>query len=197
MKIYDKLTDADLITQLRLGDGNAFTEIYHRYWEILLNAAYQRLRCREDAEEVVQEIFVNLYFRRNELDLKSTLEAYLKTALKFKVIDTYRLQQLRDKHVDRMMVETRHYQMAPVDQLEIKEFKQTILSACRKLPQKCREVFIMFRFDELSHQEIAERASISVSTVKKHLHKAMLFLREEFKGSKIHLMIACLLFFSK
>lgn len=87
MKTNEKFSDADLIAQLRLGDENAFTEIYRRYWEVLLNTAYQRLRSKEDAEEVVQEIFVNLYFRRNEIDPKSTLEAYLKTALKFKVID--------------------------------------------------------------------------------------------------------------
>lgn len=197
MKNRDKLSDYDLIIQLRSGCKNAFAEIYDRYWEILLNAAYQRLRSREDAEEVVQEVFVNLYSRRSEIEPKSTLEAYLKTALKFKVIDAYRLQQLHYRHIDHLVAETNLSPVRPDDQLEIKEFKRTILSASRKLPEKCREVFIMFRFEELSHQEIAERAAISVSTVKKHLHKAMLFLREEFKGSKTFLMIACLLFLSK
>lgn len=197
MKTNEKFSDADLIAQLRLGDENAFTEIYRRYWEVLLNTAYQRLRSKEDAEEVVQEIFVNLYFRRNEIDPKSTLEAYLKTALKFKVIDTYRLQQLHYKHIDNLIAETNLSPVLPDHQLESKEFKTLILSACSKLPEKCREVFMMFRFEELSHQEIARRAEISVNTVKKHLHKAMLFLREEFKGSRTYLMIACLLFLSK
>ncbi len=197
MKNHDKLSDHEVIIQLRLGSKDAFAEIYNRYWEILLNAAYQRLRSREDAEEVVQEVFVNLYFRRAEIEPKSTLEAYLKTALKFKVIDAYRLQQLHYKHIDKLVAETKLSSITPQDQLEIKEFKRNILSACKKLPEKCREVFIMFRFEELSHQEIAVRAAISVSTVKKHLHKAMLFLKEEFKGSKTFLTIACLLLLSK
>ncbi len=197
MKNYDKLTDADLITLLKQGNEEAFVEIYQRYWEILLNAAYQRLRSREDAEEVVQEIFVNFYFRRSEIDPKSTLEAYLKTALKFKVIDTYRLQQLHYKHIDNLIAETTLYAASPEDQLDSKEFNRNILSLCRKLPEKCREVFIMFRFEELSHKEIAERAAISVSTVKKHLHKAMLFLREELKGSKTFLSLFLLFLFSK
>ena len=132
MKTNEKFSDADLITQLRLGDENAFTEIYNRYWEILLNAAYQRLRSREDAEEVVQEIFVNLYFRRAAIDPKSTLEAYLKTALKFKVIDAYRLQQLHYKHIDNLIAETSLSPVTPDDQLETKEFKTLILSACKK-----------------------------------------------------------------
>jgi len=197
MKNHDKLSDNDLIVQLRMGNKNAFAEIYDRYWEILLNAAYQRLRSREDAEEVVQEVFVNLYFRRCEIDPKSTLEAYLKTALKFKVIDAYRVQQLHYRHIDNVIAETNLLPITPDNQLEIKEFKQIILSACKKLPEKCREVFIMFRFGELSHQEIADREAISVSTVKKHLHKAMIFLREEFKGSKTFLTIACLIFLCK
>jgi RNA polymerase sigma-70 factor (family 1) len=197
MKPHCTLSDAELIAQLKLANETAFTEIYHRYWEILLNAAYQRLRSKEDAEEVVQEIFVNLYFRRKEIDPKSNLEAYLKTALKFKVIDAYRMQQLHYRHIDKIMSEANLSQATADDQLEIKEFKLSILSACRKLPEKCREVFIMFRFEELSHQEIAERAAISVSTVKKHLHKAMLFLREEFKGNNTYFLIACLLLFSK
>ncbi|WP_316825577.1 RNA polymerase sigma-70 factor [Pedobacter miscanthi] len=197
MKNHAKLSDNDLIIPLRLGCKEAFAEIYSRYWEILINAAYQRLRSREDAEEVVQEVFVNLYFRRCEIDPKSTLEAYLKTALKFKIIDAYRLQQLHYRHIDSLIAETNLSPITPDDQLEIKEFKRSILSACKNLPEKCREVFIMFRFDELSHQEIADRTAISVSTVKKHLHKAMLFLREEFKGSKTFLFIIVLLFFSK
>ncbi|HWW42568.1 RNA polymerase sigma-70 factor [Pedobacter sp.] len=197
MKNCDQFSDAELILQLKLGNENAFTEIYNRYWEILLNAAYQRLRSREDAEEVVQEVLVSLYFRRKEIDPKSTLEAYLKTALKFKVIDAYRLQQLHYKHLDHLIAETTLSPVTPDDQLEIKEFKTLILSSCKKLPEKCREVFMMFRFEELSHQEIAERSAISISTVKKHLHKAMVLLREEFKGSTIKLLIACLLFLPK
>ncbi|WP_316835994.1 RNA polymerase sigma-70 factor [Pedobacter nutrimenti] len=197
MKNCDQFSDADLIIQLKLGNENAFTEIYNRYWEVLLNAAYQRLRSREDAEEVVQEVLVSLYFRRKDIDPKSTLKAYLKTALKFKVIDTYRLQQLHYRHIDHLIAETKLSPVTPDDQLEIKEFKSLILSRCEKLPEKCREVFMMFRFEELSHQEIAERSAISISTVKKHLHKAMVLLREEFKGSTIKLLIACLLFLLK
>ncbi|RQO79437.1 RNA polymerase sigma-70 factor [Pedobacter sp. KBW01] len=189
MEQHNKLTDADLLALLKLGKEDAFVVIYHRYWECLINAAYQRLRSRSDAEEVVQEVFVNLYLRRNEIEPKSTLEAYLKTALKYKVIDMYRLQQLHYKHIDNLIAETQVNPQAVDDELAIREFKLSVLSACQKLPQKCREVFIMFRFEELSHKEIALRTSISVSTVKKHLHKAMFFLREEFKGSKTFLTL--------
>ena len=94
MSIYHTYNEEQLIEFLRSGDHAAFTEIYNRYWEKLANAAYQRLHSREDAEEVVQEVFVNLYSRRKELSPKSTIEAYLKTALKFKVIDAFNLSEV-------------------------------------------------------------------------------------------------------
>jgi len=195
MSIYHTITEEQLITFLQSGDHAAFTEIYNRYWEKLADAAYQRLHSREDAEEIVQEIFVNLYIRRQEINPKSTLEAYLKTALKFKVIDAYRAQQLHYNHIDKLIIETQEEPIASDDQLDIKELKKRILQATVRLPEKCREVFIMSRFEQLSHQEIADKAGISVSTVKKHLHRAMDSLRKEFRSNEFDIMLICMIIF--
>ena len=195
MSIYHTITEEQLITFLQSGDHAAFTEIYNRYWEKLADAAYQRLHSREDAEEIVQEIFVNLYIRRQEINPKSTLEAYLKTALKFKVIDAYRAQQLHYNHIDKLIIETQEEPIASDDQLDIKELKKRILQATVRLPEKCREVFIMSRFEQLSHQEIADKAGISVSTVKKHLHRAMDSLRKEFRSNEFDIMLVCMVIF--
>jgi len=195
MSIYHTITEEQLITFLKSGDHAAFTEIYNRYWEILADAAYQRLHSKEDAEEIVQEIFVNLYIRRQEINPKSTLEAYLKTALKFKVIDAYRAQQLHYNHIDKLIIETQEQPIASDDQLDIKELKKRILLATGRLPEKCREVFMMSRFEQLSHQEIADKAGISVSTVKKHLHRAMDSLRKEFRGNEFDIILVCMVIF--
>lgn len=195
MSIYHTITEEQLITFLQSGDHAAFTEIYNRYWEILADAAYQRLHSKEDAEEIVQEIFVNLYIRRQEINPKSTLEAYLKTALKFKVIDAYRAQQLHYNHIDKLIIEAQEQPIASDDQLDIKELKKRILQATGRLPEKCREVFMMSRFEQLSHQEIADKAGISVSTVKKHLHRAMDSLRKEFRGNEFDIILVCMVIF--
>jgi len=195
MSIYHTITEEQLITFLKSGDHAAFTEIYNRYWEILADAAYQRLHSKEDAEEIVQEIFVNLYIRRQEINPKSTLEAYLKTALKFKVIDAYRAQQLHYNHIDKLIIEAQEQPIASDDQLDIKELKKRILQATGRLPEKCREVFMMSRFEQLSHQEIADKAGISVSTVKKHLHRAMDSLRKEFRSNEFDIMLVCMVIF--
>jgi RNA polymerase sigma factor (sigma-70 family) len=117
------------------------------------------------------------------------------TALKFKVIDAYRAQQLHYSHIDKLIIETREQPMASDDQLDRKELKKRILRATGRLPEKCREVFLMSRFEQLSHQEIADKAGISVSTVKKHLHRAMDSLRKEFSSNEFDVMIVCMLIF--
>lgn len=189
MSVYQTYNEEILIRLLRSGDHAAFTEIYNRYWEILADAAFQRLRSREEAEEALQEVFLSLYVRRENIFLKSNLEAYLKTALKYKVIDFYRAQQLHVNHIEDLVRVSSLTQTSADQDLDIKELRDRVRKAADKLPGKCREVFLMSKFGQLSHQEIAERNNIAVSTVKKHLYKAMQVLRAEFHGNNFDLML--------
>jgi RNA polymerase sigma-70 factor (ECF subfamily) len=189
MANYEALDDLQLTGLLRSGDHAAFTEIHNRFWEILINAAYQRLKSREAAEEAVQDIFVSLYVRREEVRPKGGLEAYLKTALKFKVIDAYRAQQTYYTHLDSIIYESKLQSAEHDQESEIREMRNRINIAAAKMPEKCREVFLLSKMEQLSQQEIADRLDISVSTVKKHIHKALGILRDEFPGKHGDLLI--------
>lgn len=189
MSLYGRYKDEELIEFLRSGDHAAFTEIFNRYWEPMINAAFRLLQSGEDAEEVIQEIFVALYIRRKEIRLKSSLEAYLRSALKYKAIDAYRSQQAHYARLDDLIEETRLSSPAPDDELAFRELKEKIHRAADKLPEKCREVFLMSRFEQLSHRDIANRLGISVSTVKKHLNKAMKLLRAELRDNRLDLLL--------
>lgn len=193
MSSYNTYSEEKLLLLLQKGDHAAFTEIYNRHWENLADAAYQRLHSHEDAEEVVQEVFVNLYIRRAEISPAGSLIAYLKTALKYKVIDAYRVQQLHYKNIDNIIQENAIPDLMPDDELNIKELQKKLLELVSKLPPKCREVFVKSRFEHLSHQCIADRMGISVSTVKKHLNKAIHILRNELNSGHLELMIICAL----
>ena len=188
MPNYRTYTEEQLIACLREGNHAAFTEIYNRYWMMLADMAYQRLRSHAEAEEAVQEVFVSLYMRCEELVLTSSLGAYLKTALKYKVIDIYRLQQRHYQHLDNLIEAHNIVPSVPDEHVEFKELKEKIISAVNKLSDKCRDVFMMSRFEELSHQEIAERMDISVSTVKKHIHKALQTLRNSFGSNHLNIL---------
>lgn len=197
MSVYQTYSEPQLLCLLKKGDHAAFTEIYERFWEVLADTAYQRLHSHEDAEEVVQEVFVSLYIRRLEISPKTTLIAYLKTALKYRVIDAYRLQQMHYKNISNIIEENCIPDLQPDAQLNLKNLQQELLFSVGKLPPKCQEVFTKSRFEHLSHQAIADTMGISISTVKKHLNKAIQILRKELSGDHLQLMVICVLLLSQ
>ncbi|QXV64710.1 RNA polymerase sigma-70 factor [Mucilaginibacter sp. 21P] len=193
---YEKLDEEQLLLNLKRGDDAVFTEIYNRHWEEMLNIAYRRLGSREDAEEVVQEVFVSLFLRKQEISLRTSLTIYLRAALKYKVIDAYRSQQMHIRHISNILSETSTNYDAPDQKMSLKEMQRDVMEIVEKLPVKCREVFVKSRFEHLSHQLIAESMGISVSTVKKHICKATALIRKEMNKNEADLLFLLLIFLS-
>lgn len=186
-------TDDILLDLIRLEDDRAaFAELYDRYWEPLLNMAGKRVSSVELAEEIVQDVFVSLYIRRQTLTITSSLEAYLKTALKYQVYKVYRAQQIHENYVSAVIDESQIGPILPDVALEHKQLREQIYRASEKMPETCREVFLLSRFEQLSHKEIAEKLNISVAMVKKHITKAMNIIRAEFKDHQLDLLSICL-----
>lgn len=184
-------SEQELLELLRVGNDKAYKELYHRYWDILLDSAFKRLGSIEQAEEIVQDIFVNLYVRRGDLHITTSVEAYLKNALKFKIFDVFRRQVTREKYVDHALKNLRHDTITPEEALQIKELKEKIDNVTKEIPEKCREVFLLSRVENLPHKKIAELLGISVSTVEKHISKATRILRTHF--TEYHLEVVVLL----
>lgn len=194
---YSILDDQQLIDYLKEGNHFAFNEIYKRFWRMSINTAFQRLKSKEMAEEVVQEVFVSLFIRRASIQLKSSLEAYIRLAIKNRIIDAFRAQKSQEQL---QIAEANNEEPSPAqpdEALEYKELRDKIKSSTDKLPEKCREVFLMSRFEHLSHQEISDRTGISISTVKKHINKALKILKEDFQDQHLDILIVCLFVFSQ
>lgn len=195
MTLYLKYSDDELVGLLRLGDELAFKELYNRYWDVLLDMAFKRLGSIELAEEIVQDIFVNVFVRRESLDIKTSFEGYLKNALKYKVFDVFRSQQIHEKYITKVLEGVHSHAITPEEALQIKELSEKINQSIRKMPDKCREVFLMSRIDNLPNKLIAEKLEISVSTVEKHISKAMSILKTDFREYHLEviLLICCVL----
>ncbi|SEM68779.1 RNA polymerase sigma-70 factor, ECF subfamily [bacterium A37T11] len=193
-KRYEK-TDEELLILIRSGDMIAFSELYSRYWDILLDAAYQRLKSVEAAEEIVQDVFVNIYIRRESLDPGLSVVAYLKTALKYKIYNAYRDNLLHQQRLEMIAYEGGGAPLRPDDAYQEKELQEQVQQIAAALPDKCREVFLLSRFEQLTQQEIADRMNIAVSTVKKHLGKALAIFRTHFPNNRIDMIFIIFLFF--
>jgi RNA polymerase sigma-70 factor (family 1) len=190
--VYKSYDESELILLLKSGNQAAFAEIYNRYWTILIDTAYQRLKSIEAAEEIVQDVFVSFFLRREQIFLNSTLEAYLKTALKYKVYNVYRSQQVHLSHLDAIIKDQKIDPLTPDSVLEIKELQARVRQVADKMPEKCRQVFLLSRFEHLSQQEIADQMGISISTVKKHMTKSLDIMRKEFNEHKTDLLAICM-----
>lgn len=190
-------TDDILLNLIREKDDYvAFSELYRRYWNPLMTAAGRRIAYMEIAEELVQDVFLNFFLRRKEISVDISVEAYLKAALRHQVFKVYRAHKMHDRYVNTMMAHPNlDATVMPDALMEARQLREQVYLIADKMPQKCREVFLLSRFEQLSHKDIADRLDISVHTVKKHINKAIAILREEFKGQQIDLLAAFVFFY--
>lgn len=173
--------DKDLFERVKLNDDRqAFAEIFNKHWENLINSAAQRVSSIELAEEIVQQVFVDLYSKRAQIVIESNLEAYLKTAVKFQVFKSFRQQQVRTNHQIHVPMANSQKSDEPDLILESKQLREEIFQLSEQLPKMCREVFILSRMEQLSNRDISLQLDISVSMVRKHITKSMNFMRANF-----------------
>lgn len=174
MNRYLAQTDVELIASLREDDSQAFAEIYQRYWQKLLAIAYHHSKDKIIAEEIVQEVFIGLWNRRNELHIDK-LSAYLATAVKLSVFKQY----VRQKRRNQIKEETADPLLTSWDEEKIysRFLQQHINGIVDVLPEKCRLVFRLSREEGLSIPEVAQRMGIAEKTAEAHLTKALKVLK--------------------
>ena len=169
-------------------DQAAFTSLYRRYWEPLFITTVKVIGSKEDAADIVQEVFISLWHRRRELSLTSTLAAYLHTSVKYKAIH-YIEKDITRRNYLKVLGDLAEASPAPSAEvlLHTKEVRELIQSVIRNMPPKMREVYQLSREEHLSHKEIAARLGISDETVKKHIQHALQLLKTALGQSSIGL----------
>ena len=173
---YSDFSDEQLFIFVKQDNRKAFEEIYNRYWSYLLDYAYKPLQSRQKAEDIVQEIFISLYQRRHSIELLVSLKAYLSKALKFKVLNELRSQIVRDTYQKNAFLNTSS-KIDFVCHLETKELQRNLHKQIQELPDKCKRAFLLSREENLSYKDISGGLGISVSTVEKHIIKALKTLK--------------------
>jgi RNA polymerase sigma-70 factor (ECF subfamily) len=175
MSNYAAFDDQELLLSLQKGDEKAFEEIYRRYWEKLVAIGYFHTRDKQMAEEVVSDVLVGLWNRRQDLEIRS-LSAWLGTAVKYSVFKVMVRHQRRQDILDRQGgPEEDDETQKKLDARFMREFLEDIIET---LPEKTRLVFKYSREDQLSVGEIAEKMELSQKSVEYHITKALKTLRK-------------------
>lgn len=189
MSLNPDFDETYLVNQLRSGDEKAFSCIYETYWKALFNHAYKRLYDQEMVRELIQDLFTELWEKRENIHIHTSLKAYLYTALKFKVLNHIKAQIVREKYVARIKLSASQSTNQVEEQTNFNELNSALQSVLDKLPPQPRKVFALKRNAGLSYQEIAERLQISSSTVEKHMIKALKIIRENLRDYATPIMI--------
>ncbi|MFA4871109.1 MAG: RNA polymerase sigma-70 factor [Pedobacter sp.] len=180
MRDFSKYSDQELAALLRSGDTAAFKTIYKKYWDKLLVVAGKRLDDLQEAEEVLQDIFLNLWLKRADFQLRISFDNYFAVAVKFQIINRL-AKRSRESIRNKAFAAGRVEATEPVAvQFDLALLKQQLNEAVSTLPGKCQLVFKMSREQELSNKEIATELDISEKTVEKHMTNALKTLRTRF-----------------
>jgi RNA polymerase sigma-19 factor, ECF subfamily len=181
MRDYSLASEDQLVNRLQSGDEQAFTEIYNRYWERLLAIGYYHTQNKQTAEDVVHEVMVSLWLRKDHLQIQS-LNAYLGVAVKFAVFKSI----VREKKLQNILAEKENKEhITEIEQdLDAKFLEEYLKGVVEQLPEKARLVFNYSRNEELSVKAIAHKLDLSPKAVEYHITKALKTLRESFKKIK-------------
>lgn len=172
-----KVSDLQLWASIRQHDESAFNELFRRYWIRLYKTAYQYLKDKETSEEVVHDVFLNIWDRRNELEI-ITFSSYMLTAIRYQIYN--RMRALKSPLIygdDSIEVGSVSAYNTGENKIEEQELREQIYNYLQALPKRCQEIFCMSRIEQLSNQEIAMRLGISKRTVENQLTAALKHLR--------------------
>lgn len=175
--IYKKNTDQELLTLITQGDRLAFGEVYERYKGVLFAHAYRRLSNQEEAEDVIHDLFTQLWNKRDALIIQTELSFYLYTAVRnrvFKIISRKKIESEYIASIDTTIVNSHLFTDHKVRERELALVIEREIAA---LPSKMREVFLLSRNEHLSHKEIADKLDISEKTVSRQISNALKILR--------------------
>lgn len=183
MGIYSTHTEAELMVLLKKGDHAVYLEIYDRYKAPLQQHAYKKLKHPQDVQDVIQELFTELWDRRESLFITSGLANYLFIAIRNRSLNLIYKRRKESHYLDSLeefISEGNHL----IDlQMREKEFAALIQKEIDALPPRMKEVFKLSREEALSHKQIAERLGTSETTVAKQMTNVLKILRKKLGAS--------------
>lgn len=184
------ITDTKLVADLCNGNAEAFSEIYRRYAEPIYLQLRKKIDCREEAKDIVQEIFASLWQKHKILPKDTCLSAYLFTAAKYRAINYIAHQKVSETALNDLSKRLHAEVLASDHLVRERDLSEVIETAVSDLPDKMQVIFRMSRQDQLSHKEIAQNLNLSETTVKKQVANALKILKPKISTKIITLFTA-------
>jgi RNA polymerase sigma factor (sigma-70 family) len=185
--LHTTLTELQLADLLRKGDEDAFNEIYKRFWKKIYNESYKRLRDTELTEDIVQDVFADLWIKRFNRDIEN-LGAYLISATRYQVFMLYKKSN-KQPFFETPLEYLAHPSLAADSAYEVKELHDCIYEWMNLQPEKRREVFRLKFIEDRSTKEVSEVLNISQKTVQNQFTTSIHSLRSTLSKLLLVLLI--------
>ena len=173
-------SDAQLVSNLANGDRKAFRDLYERYQEEMYRLALRKTHEKEVAEEIVQDVFVNLWENRHQAEI-GLIRNYLLRSVRNRVLDYIRAQIVRRNYARQFASRVEEFGNTTADLLALHELSNAIETAMGAMPEKTREIFQLNRREMLSAGEISKLLSLPKRTVEYHITVALRTMRMALK----------------
>ena len=182
--------DPELLKQIRQGNEESFAKAFDHYYTSLCYFADKFIHDLDESRSLVQQVFVDLWIKRDKLVIQHSLKSYLFKATKNSALDYLKHKLVETKYLNDIKPEEI---IVERDLIEEAELNARINAAIGELPEKCREIFLLCRFEELRYTEIALRLGISVKTVEMQMGIALKKLKSKLSVNQ-HIQILVYLF---
>ncbi len=166
-----------IIEGLRSGRESAYRQLFDQYYQKLVVFAYKYLEDLESARDIVQEFYLYLYESRHSISIQTSLKSYLYSAVKNRCLNQVKHEQVKEKHRNMSRSEANVSDPDLEEIMDAVELEARVYEIVSKLPEKCRQIYIMSRVDGKRNRDIADELNLSVRTVETQISKALKFLK--------------------
>jgi RNA polymerase sigma-70 factor, ECF subfamily len=170
----------ETIKRLNSGDASIYKALFDEYYKSLCLFANKYIDSLETAEDIVQEFFVSLWVKPDNLDFEVSVKNYLFQSVRNRCLNYLKHKNIENKYQQHILKtqSSKHFK----DHLEEEEVNMEIHKIIESLPPQCKLIFKLSRFDEMKQVDIARQLNISISAVKQQTGKAIKILREKFNS---------------
>lgn len=188
-------TDNELIEKLRIGDVEAFDLVYHRYAGKLYAFSLKYLRSKDEAEELVQSVFLKVWENQKNIKKDTSFKSYLFTIAYNEICNLFRRRKYQQNFFDKSMIENPEASVETEDQIDFQFVSEQVEQIISRLPEKQKTIFRKSRQEGKSTKEIADELGLSPGTVDNYISESLKFIRTNLKDNQFSILLFISLFF--
>lgn len=179
-----------LLLKLSEGDERAFNSLFQFYREGVYVGAFNLVKTHEQAQEILQEVFIKVWVNRGTINTVDNFKAYLFSMTRNTVFDYFRKVASDAKKTEQFLLQAMTSQPATVEQsIAYKELEAHLDMVLLKMPEKCRQVFVLCRLEGRSYKEVSDMLNISPATINNHIVKASRILKANWQPEYFSILL--------